>query len=281
MSSLSATLRSLAWKGIPQELRPMVWQLLLVSLTKGGSIISLYDSSFDFNSSSTSIVRSGISTSNSFRQIPDYSSKASWVCFCSPSRFREREVEPRPKYLASNQYRCPENQPWDSTVAERSYSEGEFQLEVNEFGNRDFDSSFYLFSFSLLLTQSLERILYVWALRHPASGYVQGINDLATPFFEVFLSAYISESQDFFEFRSPHLNLLRCWSPSCPALLAFLFSLWSRAVRHHASPIFGLGRLGSWHFLVSLKVVRRDPRQLHFRSAWNSKTSEKDGRAGS
>ncbi|KAI0305729.1 rab-GTPase-TBC domain-containing protein [Multifurca ochricompacta] len=37
----------------------------------------------------------------------------------------------------------------------------------------------------------LERILYVWAIRHPASGYVQGINDLATPFFEVFLSAYV------------------------------------------------------------------------------------------
>ena len=27
----------------------------------------------------------------------------------------------------------------------------------------------------------LERLLYVWALKHPASGYVQGINDLATP----------------------------------------------------------------------------------------------------
>lgn len=40
--------------------------------------------------------------------------------------------------------------------------------------------------------RALERILYVWAIRHPASGYVQGINDLATPFFEVFLGAYIS-----------------------------------------------------------------------------------------
>lgn len=39
--------------------------------------------------------------------------------------------------------------------------------------------------------RSLERILYVWAIRHPASGYVQGINDLVTPFFQVFLSAYI------------------------------------------------------------------------------------------
>jgi len=40
--------------------------------------------------------------------------------------------------------------------------------------------------------RSLERILYVWAIRHPASGYVQGINDLVTPFWQVFLGAYIS-----------------------------------------------------------------------------------------
>ncbi|XP_008555035.1 TBC1 domain family member 22B [Microplitis demolitor] len=32
-----------------------------------------------------------------------------------------------------------------------------------------------------------ERILYIWAIRHPASGYVQGMNDLVTPFFLVFL----------------------------------------------------------------------------------------------
>lgn len=36
----------------------------------------------------------------------------------------------------------------------------------------------------------LERILYIWAIRHPASGYVQGINDLLTPFFHVFLGEY-------------------------------------------------------------------------------------------
>ncbi|CAI0654211.1 unnamed protein product, partial [Colletotrichum noveboracense] len=42
--------------------------------------------------------------------------------------------------------------------------------------------------------RSLERILYLWAVRHPASGYVQGINDLVTPFWQVFLSAYIADS---------------------------------------------------------------------------------------
>lgn len=36
-----------------------------------------------------------------------------------------------------------------------------------------------------------ERILYIWAMRHPASGYVQGINDLVTPFFVVFLQEVI------------------------------------------------------------------------------------------
>lgn len=36
--------------------------------------------------------------------------------------------------------------------------------------------------------QALQRILYIWATRHPASGYVQGMNDLVTPFVYVFLA---------------------------------------------------------------------------------------------
>jgi len=35
------------------------------------------------------------------------------------------------------------------------------------------------------------RLLYVWSMRHPASGYVQGFNDLCTPFIVVFLSQYV------------------------------------------------------------------------------------------
>jgi hypothetical protein len=66
-----------------------------------------------------------------------------------------------------------------------------------------------------VVQRALERILYIWALRHPASGYVQGINDLVsaarrrptsplspppppptlpfqvTPFFVVFLSDHL------------------------------------------------------------------------------------------
>jgi hypothetical protein len=36
----------------------------------------------------------------------------------------------------------------------------------------------------------LTRILYIWAMRHPASSYVQGINDVATPLIVVFLADY-------------------------------------------------------------------------------------------
>jgi len=47
----------------------------------------------------------------------------------------------------------------------------------------------------LRYVQVFERILYIWAIRHPASGYVQGINDLVTPFFVVFLSEYLADGQ--------------------------------------------------------------------------------------
>ncbi|XP_059632949.1 GTPase-activating protein GYP1 [Cornus florida] len=48
----------------------------------------------------------------------------------------------------------------------------------------------------LEVQKSLERILYTWAIRHPASGYVQGINDLVTPFLVVFLSEHLEGNVD-------------------------------------------------------------------------------------
>lgn len=42
---------------------------------------------------------------------------------------------------------------------------------------------------------SFERILYIWSIRHPASGYVQGMNDLVTPFFLTYLSEYCDSNQ--------------------------------------------------------------------------------------
>ena len=39
----------------------------------------------------------------------------------------------------------------------------------------------------------LTRILYIWSMRHPASGYVQGFNDLCVPFFVVFFLEFFDK----------------------------------------------------------------------------------------
>jgi len=51
-----------------------------------------------------------------------------------------------------------------------------------------------------------ERILFIWAIRHPASGYVQGINDLVTPFYVVFLQEVLSGGESFEKFQIDTLN---------------------------------------------------------------------------
>uniref|UniRef100_A0A669EZ04 TBC1 domain family, member 22a n=1 Tax=Oreochromis niloticus TaxID=8128 RepID=A0A669EZ04_ORENI len=57
--------------------------------------------------------------------------------------------------------------------------------------------------------QIFERILFIWAIRHPASGYVQGINDLVTPFFVVFVFEYIEEEVENFDVSSLQEEALR------------------------------------------------------------------------
>jgi len=50
-----------------------------------------------------------------------------------------------------------------------------------------------------VVQELFERVLYIWAIRHPASGYVQGINDLVVPFFVVFLSDHIDEAVETYD----------------------------------------------------------------------------------
>ncbi|XP_017349916.1 TBC1 domain family member 22A isoform X3 [Ictalurus punctatus] len=59
------------------------------------------------------------------------------------------------------------------------------------------------------LIEIFERILFIWAIRHPASGYVQGINDLVTPFFVVYIFEYIEEEVENFDVSSLQEEVLR------------------------------------------------------------------------
>ncbi|CEO95746.1 hypothetical protein PBRA_004459 [Plasmodiophora brassicae] len=47
-----------------------------------------------------------------------------------------------------------------------------------------------------IVQQSLRNVLCVYSIRHPATGYVQGMNDLVTPFFYVFISDIIGPDKD-------------------------------------------------------------------------------------
>mmetsp|Transcript_20440 Transcript_20440/g.28517 ORF Transcript_20440/g.28517 Transcript_20440/m.28517 type:complete len:464 (+) Transcript_20440:117-1508(+) len=51
------------------------------------------------------------------------------------------------------------------------------------------------------IQELLTRILYIWAIRHPASGYVQGINDLVVPFLIVFLASRVGVEPEQLEER--------------------------------------------------------------------------------
>eukprot|EP00741_Cyanophora_paradoxa_P021397 tig00021350_g20656.t1 len=128
-------LRQLAWGGVPPEVRPMTWQLLL-----------------------------GYLPTNCERRRATLDRKRKEYLDCIPRYFEVSESE-RPEseqhILRQILVDVPRTHP-DVPL---------FQAEA--------------------VQRCLERILYIWAIRHPASGYVQGINDLVTPFFYVFLSEYV------------------------------------------------------------------------------------------
>lgn len=149
-------LRDLAWSGVPEEVRAMTWQLLL-----------------------------GYLPTNSERRISTLERK-------------------RKEYLDGVR------QAFDTGTASsrQSSSTGLASNPQINFGRgRGLDEAVWhqisidvprtnphipLYGFEAT-QRSLERILYVWAIRHPASGYVQGINDLVTPFWQVFLGTYITD----------------------------------------------------------------------------------------
>jgi hypothetical protein len=127
-----AELRKISWNGIPEELRPMAWQLLL-----------------------------GYLPTNADRRVNALERK-------------RKEFTDGVKQAFSRGTESLDQVIWHQISIDVPRTNPHLQLYGFEATQR-----------------SLERILYVWAIRHPASGYVQGINDLVTPFFQVFLSSYI------------------------------------------------------------------------------------------
>ncbi|KAL9123323.1 MAG: hypothetical protein Q9187_000130 [Circinaria calcarea] len=154
-SSISlADLRGSAWSGVPEEVRSISWQILL-----------------------------GYLPTSSERRVATLERK-------------------RKEYLEGVRQAFEKGgsgltSPLNGKV-KTSFSQGRSRgLDENVWHQISIDvprTSPHIELYSYEATQrSLERILYLWAIRHPASGYVQGINDLVTPFWQVFLGSYITD----------------------------------------------------------------------------------------
>ncbi|KAK7325088.1 hypothetical protein VNO77_29160 [Canavalia gladiata] len=125
--------------------------------------------------------------------VPDYMRPTVWRLLLgyAPPNSDRREGVLRRKRL---EYLDHISQYYDIPDTERSDDEINMLRQIGVDGPRTVpDVSFFQ---QQQVQKSLERILYIWAIRHPASGYVQGINDLVTPFLVVFLSEYLEGGID-------------------------------------------------------------------------------------
>jgi len=152
-------LRRLSWNGVPPELRAMTWQLLL-----------------------------GYLPTNKTRQ--------------SSTLKRKRQEYSDGLNNVTLQILFEDNTPNNNSsvlLADSSNKDNSVNKEKQLYHQINIDvkrTNPTLKLYSYPETQkSLRKILYLWAVRHPASGYVQGINDLCTPFYQIFLNNYLWQLQ--------------------------------------------------------------------------------------
>ena len=149
-------LRSAAWSGIPEEVRAMTWQILL-----------------------------GYLPVSSERRVNTLERKRKEYLDAVKQSFGSGSGATKNVNGASGRNSAP-----PATGRSRGLDEAVWHQISIDIPRTSPHIPLYGFEAT---QRSLERLLYVWAIRHPASGYVQGINDLATPFWQVFLGMYITD----------------------------------------------------------------------------------------
>ncbi|EAY04116.1 TBC domain containing protein [Trichomonas vaginalis G3] len=114
-----------------------------------------------------------------------------------PDRFRAEiwrlflDYQPVNKNLSETTLTHKRNDYFD--CLERVYSESQRHLWTNAQKStisqidRDLPRTKIILLRNKKVQDLFERVLFVWSVRHPASGYVQGMNDLLQPFFFAFL----------------------------------------------------------------------------------------------
>lgn len=154
-------LREAAWSGLPSEVRAMSWQLLLGYLPTSSE------------RRVATLERKRKEYLDGVRQAFDRGSASNFV---PATGLAALQSSPASQLRGKN--RGLDEAVWHQISIDVPRTNPHLELYSYEATQR-----------------SLERILYLWAIRHPASGYVQGINDLVTPFWQVFLGQYITDSE--------------------------------------------------------------------------------------
>lgn len=131
------SLKKQSWNGIPHELRPEVWQLLL-----------------------------GYMPANLERRES------------AIARKRKEYLDSIPMYF-------------NIAEADRTTQEGEILRQIDVDLPRTCPNN--PFFSQPPIQKAMERILYIWAIRHPASGYVQGMNDLLTPLLLIAIQPFVAD----------------------------------------------------------------------------------------
>lgn len=160
-SSISLTeLRDSAWSGLPEEVRAMSWQILLGYLPTSSErrVATLERKRKEYLDGVRQAFEKGTSANDAAVVVGVGGTTSSPVTQRGKGRGLDEAI-------------------WHQISIDVPRTNPHLELYSYEATQR-----------------SLERILYVWAIRHPASGYVQGINDLVTPFWQVFLGSYITDS---------------------------------------------------------------------------------------
>ncbi|CAM6106925.1 unnamed protein product [Calypogeia fissa] len=152
-------LRELAWSGVPPDMRPTVWRLLL-----------------------------GYAPTNADRRLAVLTRK------------RQEYIECIPQY-------------YDISDADRSEDERTMLRQISVDAPRTVPEVPFFQHPQMQI--SLIRVLYIWAIRHPASGYVQGINDLATPFLVVFLSEYMEGGMENWDMTQLTTDIINKYEGDC------------------------------------------------------------------
>lgn len=124
---------------------------------------------------------------NSWKGIPDEYRKRTWRIFLDYEPLSVDMAEETLKKKRDDYFICLNSIYEPSKKSHWSNTQKEMIRQISI----DLPRSSYKILKDDRVKVLFEHVLFVWAIRHPASGYVQGMNDILSPFFVAFIAPFL------------------------------------------------------------------------------------------